>query len=98
MMKKTDYNVTNKLEDLDQLTRTIEKVHGKNHPELREVRQLFLAIQANVQEAMLDKKTLALQLERLRTITANYTPPEDGCQGYQKTYRLLKEMDFAYHG
>lgn len=96
MMKKTDYDVTNMLEDLDQLTRTIEKVHGKNHPELREVRQLFLAIQANVQEAMLDKKTLALQLERLRTITANYTPPEDGCQGYQKTYRLLKELAFAY--
>lgn len=45
---------------------------------------------------MLDKKTLALQLERLRSITANYTPPKEGCQGYQKTYRLLKEMDFAY--
>ena len=97
-MKKTDYDVTNKLEDLDQLTRTIEKVHGRNHPERRGVRQLFWAIQANGQEAMLDKKTLALQLERLRTITANYTPPEDGCQGYQKTYRLLKEMDFAYQG
>lgn len=34
-MKKTDHDVTNKLEDLDQLTRTIEKVHGESHPELR---------------------------------------------------------------
>lgn len=95
-MTKIENYLTENLEELDKFTRTIEKVHGKRHPELGEMRQLFLAIQEKAQVLPFEKADLTDNILRLRTITSDYTPPVDGCQAYQKTYRLLKEMDFAY--
>ncbi|MHC5268970.1 hypothetical protein ACYSNO_07315 [Enterococcus sp. LJL98] len=74
---------------LDKLTRTIEKVHGANHPELIEVRQLFLAMQ----EEQAQTKEYEVRMARLREVTNHYTPPADACQAYQRTYQMLKEMD-----
>lgn len=92
-----DYLIANKTE-LDKFTRTIEKVHGKSHPELGEVRQLFLTIQEKAEAEIFEQADLDTEMLRLKTITADYTPPADACQAYQKTYGMLKEMDLAYQG
>lgn len=81
--------------ELDKYSKTIAKVHGGNHPELLEVRELFLAMQEKVQQ----KAKQALfepEINRLRVITNDYQVPADGCQAYQKTYDLFEALDEAY--
>ena len=82
--------------ELDKFTRTIEKVHGENHPELREVRQLFLTIQDKTHKDDFTRAMLTSDIARLQSLTANYTPPADACQAYQKTYVMLKALDETY--
>lgn len=82
--------------ELDKFTRTIEKVHGAGHPELAEVRQLFLDIQEAAKQPVIDQEFVKQNILRLRVVASDYTPPADGCQAYQKTYRMLKEMDEAF--
>lgn len=34
---------------------------------------------------------------RLRDITGNYSVPEDVCESYEAVYKMLEELDIAYH-
>lgn len=88
---------TNYFEKLDLYTNAITKAHGKSHPEAFKVRELFEAISKKVKEAGDDKPDLDTELAQIREITSNYTIPEDVCETYAATYRMLSELDKAYH-
>ena len=70
------------------LAPVVEKVHGAHHPELTRVRELTQAIAGTTDDAR-----LAEYYSELRTITDNYTVPEDACEGFESHYRALQESE-----
>lgn len=69
---------------LNKILPVVERVHSDHHPELHEVAKLY--------HALLDNPSKDL-FENLRIVTSDYTVPADACQTYEKTYRLLSELD-----
>ena len=84
-------------EKLDLYTAAITRVHGKNHPEAFEVRDLFDAVKEKTEEAGPLQPDLEAEFTQLRVITDNYTIPEDVCETYAAVYNMLSETDQAYH-
>ena len=84
-------------ETLDLYTTAITRVHGKNHPEAFEVRALFEVMNEKVKDESISKQNLDAEFSQLRTITDNYTIPEDVCETYAGVYNMLSEADKAYH-
>jgi iron-sulfur cluster repair protein YtfE (RIC family) len=81
---------------LDKLTvfiPIVDRVHGKTHPEFREVRQIFNEIIAKTTPNRTD---LENEFKRLREITNNYIVPKDVCESYEAVYNMLAELDKAY--
>lgn len=70
------------------LAPVVEKVHGAHHPELTHVREITQAIAGTTDDAR-----LAEYYSELRTITDNYTVPEDACEGFESHYRALQESE-----
>ena len=85
------------LETLDLYSNAITKVHGDSHPEAFEVREQFEKIQEKIKA---DKDNLKLdeEFEALRKITSNYEVPNDVCETYEATYRMLEQADKEYYG
>ena len=77
-------------ETLDLYTKAITKAHGRNHPEVFEVRSLYQGIQDKVSGGNYD---LASEFTQLRTVTSNYAIPGDVCGAFKATYELLAEFD-----
>jgi iron-sulfur cluster repair protein YtfE (RIC family) len=77
-------------ETLDLYTKAITRAHGKNHPEVFEVRNLYQKIQDKVRGGNYD---LAGEFARLRAIAGNYAIPGDVCGTFRATYGLLSEFD-----
>lgn len=74
-----------------QLVPILVRVHGANHPELTQVRDLTLELtQSTGREA-----TSGL-FAQLRDVTKNYTVPSDGCEAYVSTYEALRAADAAH--
>ncbi|MGI6649296.1 MAG: iron-sulfur cluster repair di-iron protein, ric [Bacillota bacterium] len=82
---------------LKQYVPIVERVHGGNHQEFHEVRKLFDTIIEKTKEAGTKKPVLNEEFARLREITNNYTVPGDVCESYEAVYRMLAEIDKAYH-
>lgn len=82
---------------LKQYTPILARVHGRGHPELAEVRDIFQEMNDKVKKQANNEVDLSTQFERLRTITDNYAVPSDGCGTYLETYNMLEEADKAYH-
>lgn len=74
----------------------VARVHGKNHPEFHDVRQLFNEINEITKNAKSEKPNLNNEFEQLRKITGNYTIPNDVCENYAAVYNMLSELDKAY--
>lgn len=87
---------TNYFEKLDLYTNAITKAHGKSHPEAFKVRELFEVINKKVKNGGDSKTDLKVEFTQLREVTANYAIPEDVCETYAATYRMLSELDHAY--
>ena len=77
-------------EMLDLYTNAITKAHGKNHPEVFDVRKVYETIQHKSRDNNLD---LSKELSELRALTKDYTIPDDACETFTKTYQLLKQFD-----
>ncbi|GAB3799432.1 hypothetical protein [Virgibacillus kimchii] len=82
---------------LEQYTPVLVRVHGRNHPELAQVRDLFEEINAKVKEIGADQAELSEEFQELRKVTNNYEVPSDGCGTYLETYQGLEAADKAYH-
>ena len=77
-------------EMLDLYTNAITKAHGKNHPEVFDVRKVYETIQHKIRDNNLD---LSNEFSELRALTKDYTIPDDVCETFTKTYQLLKQFD-----
>lgn len=82
---------------LEKFVPVVDRVHGNHHPEFHYVRKLFDTIKEKVKEAKGEKPRLSEEFARLREITCNYTVPGDVCESYEAVYKMLSELDEAYH-
>ncbi len=82
---------------LKQYVPVVERVHGGTHPEFYEVRRLFDTISEKTKKTRSAKPDLTEEFAALREITSNYTVPNDVCESYEAVYKMLAEIDEAYH-
>lgn len=73
-----------------QLAPILVRVHGTNHPELTQVRDLTEQLTKST-----DAGTIASLFAQLREVTDSYTVPSDGCEAYVSTYEALQAADAA---
>ncbi len=81
-------------EKLTQFTPIVARVHGDNHPEFHEVKELWEHIYEKSNKT--DTPELQSEFTQLRAITDNYTVPGDVCESYEAVYKMLEEVDTAY--
>ncbi|MFD1472071.1 iron-sulfur cluster repair di-iron protein, ric [Companilactobacillus mishanensis] len=74
---------------LDTFTRAITAAHGKNHPEVFEVRKEYL----NLKEAVAAGANLDNNFAQMRETTQNYAIPDDVCPTFEATYHMLANAD-----
>lgn len=75
------------IQTLNKILPVVERVHGEHHPELHQVATLYNELR---------EKPSAEIFMKLREVTNNYKTPDDACPTYDKTYRLLEELDKAF--
>ena len=81
---------------LQQFTPIVNRVHGDNHPEFHEVKELWDSIYEKTNTAGSEKPELEAEFKQLREVTNNYTVPNDVCESYEAVYNMLEEVDTAY--
>lgn len=81
---------------LNQFTPIVARVHGDNHPEFREVRELWDSIYKKTETSGSEKPELDAEFTQLREVTDNYTVPSDVCESYEAVYNMLEEVDAGY--
>ncbi len=84
------------LKVLKQYVPIVDRVHGSNHPEFHDVRQTFDAMVQKIEQAGAKHPALQQEFALLRTITGNYTIPQDVCETYEAVYHMLSQLDEAY--
>lgn len=85
------------LETLAQYVPVVARVHGRNHPEFHQVRAVYDRMADKIAAAGSDTPALEEEFASLRSITKDYTVPEDVCESYRAVYQMLRELDSAYH-
>lgn len=85
------------LETLKQYVPVVARVHGGNHPEFHGIRSVFDVIVEKTREAGAQEPRLHQQFAKLREISNDYEVPDDVCESYEAVYRMLREIDEAYH-
>lgn len=73
---------------LELYTQAITKAHGKNHPEVFEVRRLYETIKDKVDNG----DNFTEEITQLKKVTNNFAIPNDVCATFEGTYKLLKEV------
>lgn len=69
--------------ELDKILPVVVRVHGEHHPELSQVAALYTQLKTMPTPEITAK---------LREITCNFTPPEDACPTFRKTYEDLAQL------
>src|SRR5450759_4569030 len=73
-------------------------VHGKNHPELLQVQEIFSALAAELSVHLMKEHDGSGDARRsFRTITRNYRVPEDACISYRTLYEALQGFEGDLH-
>lgn len=98
MANKTTFNQAKEkyLQTLQQYVPVVDRVHGGNHSEFHQVREVFDTIVKKTNEAGSEKPQLDQEFTKLREITDNYKVPGDVCETYEAVYNMLAEVDQAY--
>ncbi|MHC1787173.1 MAG: iron-sulfur cluster repair di-iron protein, ric [Christensenellales bacterium] len=86
------------LKKLAQYVPIVDRVHGENHPEFHEVRDLTVRIIEKTRVAGKGLPQLEDEFARLRIITGGYLVPGDVCESYEAVYQMLGDLDRAYGG
>lgn len=84
------------MERLEQFTPIVERVHGGYHPEFYKVHQLFKRLNKKLEVKKVEQVDLSKEFKDLRTVTDNYTVPNDVCESYAAVYNMLEDLDQAY--
>lgn len=85
------------IDRLNQFTPIVDRVHGGNHPEFHEVRDIWAQMNEKIQIANQEKPELNKEFSKLREITDQYAVPGDVCESYEAVYNMLEEFDTAYY-
>lgn len=96
-MNKFQAAVERNLKLLETYVPIVDRVHGDHHPEFHEVRRVFEELKAKLGAAGGEGPELAEAFGELRAITDHYTVPGDVCETYEAVYKMLAELDQAYH-
>ena len=96
-MKKFQEVRKDNMERLEQYVPVVERVHGKHHPEFYDVKKIFDEINEKIKNTDIEDLKLEDDFESLRKVTDNYTIPSDTCETYEVVYKMLSELDEAYH-
>ena len=86
--------VDKNLGKLRQFVPIVDRVHGPNHPEFHEVRDVFDSLNEKI---LNDDKDLNKEFSILRKTTDNYKVPSDVCESYEAVYNMLEELDSSYN-
>lgn len=89
MSQIKDYLEENK-DQLDVFTTAITRAHGKNHPEVFEVKDIYDDINQKIENGNED---LTNDFDKLTKITNNYAIPGDVCPTFEATYHMLEKMN-----
>jgi len=100
MSKQLTFNqvMESNLGRLEQYVPIVARVHGGSHPEFHEVHKLFNSIAKKAKTTGTDLPELKEEFTQLRSITNDYTVPNDVCESYEAVYNMLAEVDKAYQG
>ncbi|MCK9217819.1 MAG: iron-sulfur cluster repair di-iron protein, ric [Firmicutes bacterium] len=83
-------------EKLESYVPVVARVHGGTHPEFHDVKRVYETIKGKIKEESSESLSLLNELEELRSITDNYTVPDDVCVTYEAIYNMLKEIDDTF--
>lgn len=84
-------------ERLELYVPVVARVHGGAHPEFYEVEKVYNRMNEKIKDAEADKALLDEEFKELRSITDDYTTPDDTCESYEAVYNMLSELDQAYN-
>lgn len=82
---------------LEIFTLPLTRAHGKNHPEVFRVHELFQTMNEKVKDSGAEKPDLNDEFTELREVTSQYALPGDACETYEAVYEMLSEADEAYY-
>ncbi len=94
MAKKFDEVKKEHMKTLEMYVPIVARVHGEHHPEFHEVKKVFDEMKGKFDKVDADLRD---DFARLRKITGNYSVPEDVCESYEAVYKMLEELDNAFH-
>lgn len=95
MMLKGLYRRQHGKKDMNRLSKLvplIKKVHGKDHPELLTVHELFIQLKEVITQADAHLKVAELFSE-IEKVTNHFVLPADACPAYKETYEILEKMN-----
>ncbi|SFC65697.1 regulator of cell morphogenesis and NO signaling [Alkalibacterium subtropicum] len=82
---------------LEIYTLPLTRAHGKNHPEVFRVPELFQTMNEKVKDSGSDKPDLNDEFTELREVTSQYALPDDACETYEAVCEMLSEAADAYY-
>ena len=74
----------------------VTKVHGEHHPELHEIKRLFLELDETIIKSLPKDRELFSLFSQLRIVSHTYMIPDDACETYEEMMYLLRKIDLAY--
>lgn len=81
---------------LELYTLPVTRAHGKRHPEVFAVHELFQELNEMRKESVALNAEYGRIFKELREVTKNYSIPADACETYEAVYVMLQEMDEAH--
>ena len=85
------------IETLELYVPIVARVHGSEHPEFHDVHKVFDQMNVKMKAACQEKPELGQEFKEFRKITDDYKVPADTCESYEAVYKILSELDEAYH-
>lgn len=82
------------LKQLELFVPIVNKVHGKNHPEFKDVKNNYEIINNKLKN---NDFNLINEFSNLKAITNNYEIPSDVCESYEAVYNMLEKLDNSYN-
>lgn len=78
------------IKELDKILPVVVRVHGENHPELAQVGTLYADMRKKLDED--NKEEAKKLLMELKSITSDFSIPNDACPTYERTYKDLSQI------
>lgn len=81
------------LEDLKKYMPIVARVHGRDHEELIELKEVF-----DLWDKDLSKDSSRIFFKDIRKITNNYSLPRGACESFEKLYKDLRALEKIIDG